>query len=124
MSNLIDINYRFVYNTPHGLLARYGDIVHYADTYNDIIGISYEKFKELSLYERIKLDVGDIKMDSFYVEDENNGNHKVPEKVYDNKLIDTHYKFKISLAWSYDKNKYVQPPPLLVRRNAGSGPFE
>ena len=57
----------------------------------------YEKLIKLANNENICLDNGNIKIDSFYVRDNNNGYHRVPEKNYDDKIIDKHFKFKISL---------------------------
>ncbi len=91
----IDIEYRIVYNTDECQIGRYGNIYGLADIYNDIIGEVYDKMIQLSNHENINLTNGDIELDSFYVEDDKNGNHKVPHNKYDIPLLDSHSKFKV-----------------------------
>ena len=124
MTTSVEIDYRIVYNTDDFQVGRYGVIYDMADTYNDIIGITYDKMLELASTESINLTNGDTQIDSFYVEDDNNGNHKVPKNKYDINLIQNHYRFKISLIWTSNNKNYIPPPPLLVRQNAGPGPFD
>ena len=93
----VKIHYRFVFNCDYGIISRYNKICTTADTYNDILGLTYDKLIELSKEENINCQLGETSLEYFYVNDLKKNVYK---KFY-NKLLNNNNKiFHVSFIWN------------------------
>ena len=102
----VKIHYRFVFNCDYGIISRYNKICTIADTYNDILGLTYDKLIELSKEENIDCQHGETSLEYFYVNDLYDFKKNVSKKFY-NKLLNNNNKiFHVSFIWNENGLEY------------------
>ena len=93
------IRFRFQFNLDYGVVSRYNKFFVSAETYNDIIGFSYEKLLGIANEESIDFNQGNVNLEYFYYNNKYDFQIHVPKKKYDSKINQDHCIFHISLIW-------------------------
>lgn len=98
-SNLRKIRYRFLYDFKSTLISKYNKFYTKAETFNDIIELSYQKMIEIANQENINLSDGNFELESFSVNDNFDFPIKIKKKYYDVKLNKDQKIFHIDFRW-------------------------
>jgi hypothetical protein len=114
--NLIKIRYRILFISKSFTISKYNKFYVQAESFNDILLETYNKFIKIAEQEKISVDKGFLNVDSFYVNDEHDFQIKVEDNDIDKKLNDNYKIFHISLTWKDNKNNNIPSPPLLIKQ--------
>ena len=102
MSNKIrKIRFRFLFDCNSALISRYNKFYTEAETYNDVIELTYNKFLEIAEEENIDLSKGNLDIESFKY----NNQYDFPIKVkgsHNKPLNDEQEIFHLTLRWNQE----------------------
>ena len=107
------IRFRFLFECKSALISRYNKFYSEAETFNDVIELTYQKFLQIADEENIDLSKGKLILDSFQYN--NKYDYQIKVKESHNKPLENKHKiFHITLKWNQDKNKYMPQPKELL----------
>ena len=95
----IKIHYRFLFNLNYGVVSRYNKFFVSAETYNDLMGLTYDKMLSIANEENININFDNVQLEYFYFNNKHDFQKHVPKKKYDNKIHKDHSIFHISLIY-------------------------